>query len=120
MLNEYEQKKVDVISKLIAKEITVKESMNLLNLKERQIYRLKKLYNEKGEEGFIHGNRGKENFNKLDNSVIEEIENLYLTEYYDFNFEHFYEKVIFSKYNISYDAMFKKIYYWWNTFTISS
>jgi len=108
MLNEYEQKKFDVTSKLISKEITVKEAMEQLNLKERQIYYLKKVFKNQGKDGFIHGNRGKENINKLNNSIIEEIENLYLTKYYDFNFEHFYEKVIFCKYNISYDAMLKR------------
>lgn len=38
MLNEYENNKVDTISKLVSKEITVKEAMELLNLTERQIY----------------------------------------------------------------------------------
>ena len=42
MLNEYEQKKYDTISKLVSKEITIKEAMELLDLKEAQIYRLKK------------------------------------------------------------------------------
>ena len=42
MLNEYEEKKYDTISKFISKEITIKEAMDKLNLTERQIYRLKK------------------------------------------------------------------------------
>lgn len=42
MLNEYEQKKYDTISKLVSKKITVKEAIELLDLKETQIYRLKK------------------------------------------------------------------------------
>lgn len=42
MLSEYEQKKYDTISKFVSKEITVKEAMELLDLKERQIYNLKK------------------------------------------------------------------------------
>ena len=53
MLNEYEQNKYDVISKIVTKEITLKESMEKLNLTERQIYRLKKLYIEQGKDGFI-------------------------------------------------------------------
>lgn len=35
------------------------------------------------------------------------MEDLYLSEFYDFNFEQFYEK-IFGKYDISYDAMLKR------------
>lgn len=42
MLNEYEQKKYDTISKFVSKEINIKEAMLILNLKECQIYRLKK------------------------------------------------------------------------------
>lgn len=107
MLNEYEQDKYDTISKLVSKEITVKEAMELLNLKERQIYYLKKLYKELGEEGFIHGNRGKDNPNKKDDNLIKELEELYLNEFYDYNFEHFYEDAVYGKYEISYDTMLK-------------
>lgn len=107
MLNEYEQKKYDIISKLVSKEITLKEAMQILKLQECQIYRLKKTFKEQGKEGFIHKNRGTSNPNKKDQIMIEEIKQLYLIEYSDYNFEHFYEDVIFSKYNISYDTMLK-------------
>ena len=70
MLNEYEKNKFEIISKVVSKEITIKEAMDKLNLTERQIYRLKKIYIEHGENGFIHKNRGKENPNKIDNNLI--------------------------------------------------
>ena len=108
MLNEYEQKKYDTISKLVSKEITIKEAMELLDLKEAQIYRLKKIYIEQGGHGFIHGNRGKEKPNKKDENLIKELEELYLEKHYDFNFIHFYEEHVYSKYDISYDAMLKR------------
>ena len=78
MLNEYEKKKFDTISKLVSKKITIEEAVDNLNLKEMQIYRLKKIYLAQGEEGFIHKNRGKENPNKKDDNLINELENLYL------------------------------------------
>ena len=78
MLNEYEQKKYDTISKFVSKEINIKEVMFVLDLKECQIYRLKKIFITEGINGFIHKNRGKENSNKLDKILIEELENLYL------------------------------------------
>ena len=108
MLNEYENNKFEIISKVVSKEITIKEAMDKLNLTERQIYRLKKIYIEHGEKGFIHKNRGKANPNKIDDNLIEKLENLYLEKHYDFNFEHFYEEHVYSKYNISYDAMLKR------------
>lgn len=108
MLNEYEQKKYNIISKIVTKEITLKEAMEKLNLTERQIYRLKKLYIEQGEDGFIHGNHGKDNPNKKDEHLIKELEELYLEKNYDFNFMHFYEDYVFGKYYISYDVMLKR------------
>ncbi len=107
MLKEYEKNKYNIISDLVSKKITIKETIQLLNLTERQIYRLKKTFKEQGEDGFIHGNRGKENPNKKDERLIKELEDLYLTKHYDFNFEHFYEDYIFGKYDISYDTMLK-------------
>ena len=108
MLNEYEQKKYDTISKFVSKKINIKKVMLVLDLKECQIYRLKKIFITEGKNGFIHKNRGKENPNKLDETLIEELENLYLEKHHDFNFEHFYEDYVYGKYNISYDAMLKR------------
>lgn len=108
MLNEYEQKKYDIISKFVSKEINLKETMKLLDLKECQIYRLKKIFITEGKNGFIHKNRGRENPNKINGDLIEELENLYLEKHHDFNFEHFYEDYVYGKYDISYDAMLKR------------
>ena len=108
MLNECEKNKFDTISKFVSKEITIKEAADKLNITERQIYRLKKIYIEQGEKGFIHKGRGKVNPNKKDDKLIEELENLYLEKHYDFNFEHFYEEHVFGKYDISYDVMLKR------------
>ena len=108
MLNECEKNKFNIISKVVSKEITVKDAMTILNLTERQIYRLKKIYIEQGEKGFIHKNRGKENSNKKDENLIKTLEELYLEKHFDFNFEHFYEDYVFGKYDISYDVMLKK------------
>lgn len=107
MLKEYEKNKYEIISSLVSKKITIKESMQLLNLTERQVYRLKKIFKEQGEEGFIHGNHGKHSLNKKNDKLIKELEELYLTEFYDFNFKHFYEDFVFGKYDISYDTMLK-------------
>ena len=59
MLNDKEQKKYEIIEKVINEEMTRKEAMIELKLSRQQIYRLIKLYSLKGQDGFIHGNRGK-------------------------------------------------------------
>lgn len=107
ILNDKEQKTFIIIKKVVNNEITRKEAMCELNLSRQQIYRLINLYHSKGENGFIHGNRGKSNPNKKDDSLINELEDLYLNKFYDFNFEHFHEKIS-GKYDISYDTILKR------------
>ena len=107
MLNDEERKKYETIKKVIKNELSRKEASFELNLSLKQIDRLKKIYLNEGEKGFIHGNRGKSNPNKKDSKLIQQIEELYLNDFYDFNFEQFYEKEILGKYDISYDAMLK-------------
>ena len=107
MLNDKEKRKYEIIEKVIKGKITRKEAMIELNLSRQQIYRLINLYSTKGQDGFTHGNRGKPNPNKKSENLINELEKLYLEEYYDYNFEHFYEKAVFGIYNISYDVMLK-------------
>jgi transposase len=108
MLNEKEIKKFETIEKVMNGEMTRKEAACELELSRQQIYRLIVVYKKTGKNGFIHKNRGKENPNKLNSDLIEELENLYLEKHYYFNLEHFYEKHVYGKYIISYDAMLKK------------
>ena len=93
MLNDKERKKFETIAKVHNGEVTRKEASIELNLTLKQIDRLKKIYATKGEIGFIHGNRGKTNAKKKDDSLIKELEELYLSDFYDFNFEQFYERI---------------------------
>lgn len=108
MLNDKENKKYEIIEKVINGFMTRKEASIELKLSLKQIDRLKKLFITEGKNGFIHKNRGKENPNKINNDLIEELETLYLEKHYDFNFEHFYEEYVYSKYDISYDTMLKR------------
>ena len=105
-LNGKEKKKYETIEKLVNCEISRKEAREILGLSSKQITRLIGIFKEQGKNGFIHKNRGKTSCNKKVFYVIEDIKNLYLTEYYDYNFEAFYE-AIEDKYNISYNAMYK-------------
>lgn len=80
-LNSKEQKTYDTIAKILNNELTRKEAMFELHKSRQQIYNL-----------------------------IKEIENLYLDEYYDYNFEAFYDelsenKKYKGKYDISYSSL---------------
>lgn len=106
-LNSKEEKTYNIIESIVNGNITRKDAMFELKKSRQQIYRLINLYYSEGKEGFIHKSRGKSNPNKKDNELIEKLETLYLEQYDDYNFEHFYEDIVIGKYDISYDSMLK-------------
>ena len=113
MLNEYEQKKYDIIEKLEKGKLTRKEAAYELDLSTKQIDRLRKIYHNFGEKGFIHKSRGKVPHNKKIYLIIDELKQLYLDEYYDYNIEAFYEELLENekykgKYAISYSSLYKE------------
>lgn len=105
-MNEKEELKYTTIEKIINNEITIKEAISILNQSRRNINRLINKYKIEGKDGFIHKNKGKENKNKKSDKIINDLEKLYLKEYYDYNFTAFYDEIC-EKYDISYDVMLK-------------
>lgn len=84
-----EQRKNDIIVKLISKEITISKASSLLGLSERQVKRIKKKYLNEGMTSVIHKNKGKTTNRGYSNNLKERILKLYKTEYYGWNFYHF-------------------------------
>lgn len=110
-MNEYEEKKFKTIKRMMEGELTRKEAAYELQLCLKQIDRLKNIYQIEGEKGFIHKNRGKPSNKKINKEVIEELEQLYLNEYYDYNFVAFYDELnenekYKGKYDISYSSLY--------------
>lgn len=99
-LTEKEMLKLNEIKKVIVGECTKKEASNNLGITIRQIDRLILKYKNEGDSGFIHKNRNKESKKKISEETKTEIVNLYITEYFDYNFTHFYEE-IGEKYKLS-------------------
>lgn len=58
-MTEREMAKLNVVNLVVAKTLTVREAASLLNLSERQVYRLKKGVLEQGSQFVIHKNRGR-------------------------------------------------------------
>lgn len=112
-LNDKEKFVYNTISKIVDGSLTRKEAMFELNKSRQQIYRLINIYNKEGEQGFIHKNRGKESEKKMERNIIDELESLYLTEYYDYNFIAFYDELTENekykgKYDISYSTLYNE------------
>ena len=111
MLNEKEKKKYNIIMKVEKDQISRKEASLELKISLRQIDKLRHIYREYGECGFIHKNRGRISEKKIDKTIIEELKQLYLNEYYDYNFEAFYDELTENKkykgkYAISYSTLY--------------
>lgn len=111
MLNEKEKKKYNIIVKVEKGEISRKEASLELKISLRQIDKLRHIYRDYGECGFIHKNRGRISEKKIDKTIIEELKQLYLNEYYDYNFEAFYDELTENKkykgkYAISYSTLY--------------
>lgn len=110
-LNDKEQKIFDIIDKVVNGTLTRKEAMFELNKSRQQIYRLINIYHSEGEQGFIHKGRGTIPYNKKVYLIIEELKQLYLTEYYDYNFQAFYEELVENeKYKGKYDISYSSLY----------
>lgn len=112
-MNDHEERKYKIIKKLEKGELTRKEASFELELSLRQIDRLRQKYHVNGENGFIHKNKGKQSKNKKNYAMVEEIKNLYLEEYYDYNFSAFFDelnenKKYKDKYDISYSTLYRE------------
>ena len=110
-MNEYEKEKFSTIKNVEKGELTRKEAAYYLHLSLKQIDRLRIIYRIEGETGFIHKSRGKLSQKKINKKIIEELEQLYLDEYYDYNFVAFYDELTENKkykdkYNISYSSLY--------------
>jgi len=86
-----EQKKYEVIKKLVDESGNKNRAAKTLGITRRQVNRLIKAYKEKGKAAFIHGNRGRKPAITKPESLKKDIVDLYKTKYYDANFTHYTE-----------------------------
>lgn len=86
-----EELKYKVIKKLIDSNGNKQRAAIELGCTVRHINRMIKGYKEKGKAFFIHGNRGKKPAHTIDNSVKQDIVDLYKTKYEGSNLTHFSE-----------------------------
>lgn len=106
-----EQEKYEIIKNLVEKNGNKLRAAEKLNCNIRTIYRLIKLYNEKGKSGFIHGNRNKKPIKTIDPVMKNEIILLYSNKYKNFNILHFKDMLKdFENISISYGSLYKILY----------
>lgn len=103
-LTDKEKLKLNTIQKIITGECNKKRASEILGITTRQVNRLLIKFKEEGENGFVHKSRGKLSNRKVPENIKSEIVNLYITEYFDYNFTHFYEEIR-EKYKLSYKTI---------------
>lgn len=89
ILTMKEQRRNDVIVKLINKELNITQASKLLGVCERQVKRIKKKYLKEGVTSIIHKNKGVRTNRGYPDNLKNKILELYKTEYNGWNFYHF-------------------------------
>lgn len=92
-LNERENKRARILSKVDQGKITAVEAGEVMGLSERQVRRLLAGYREYGPKALAHGNRGRKPRHSLDANRRSQVTELAQTKYAGFNQQHFTEKL---------------------------
>ena len=89
VLNMKEERTYNVLLKIKNHEITVSKAAVLLNKSERQIYRKLKSFDPNNKYSVIHKSKNKSNGKGYGSNLKNYIYNLYINEYFGWNFSHF-------------------------------
>src|SRR4030067_1936681 len=91
VLSQKEIQRVRVMEQVMNGAVTLVQASEFIGVSYRQAKRLKGCYRSRGPEGVIHGNRGREPSNALDESKKELILSLSSGKYAECNDSHFTE-----------------------------
>lgn len=89
LFNMREVKRIKVLQTLIAGQITNQQAANQLDLKIRQVQRLKKAYREQGDVAVLHKLKGRASGRRYSQELKDYIIDLYTHEFTGWNFSHF-------------------------------
>jgi len=88
-----EQNRLKVLNQVETRVLTVNKAASLLDLSERQVWRILSGYRKEGAAAIAHGNRGRKPANALPESVRRKIVELAKFPYTGFNHQHLTEKL---------------------------
>ena len=90
-ISQRDEKRYNLLTKVIAGEITLAQAAPALGISYRQAKRLKKAMIEEGLKGLVHGNRGRIPANKIDTEIRKKVLTLSQEKYAMLNDTHFTE-----------------------------
>lgn len=89
-----EYDRLEIIEKLKKKEISFKESADLMEVSQRQVYRIAGRVMKEGRKGIIHKGRGKASNRGYPKEIKEKVIRIYRKDYCDYGPTLFAEKLI--------------------------
>jgi transposase len=92
-LNRKEQKRLMILNQIEKKELSIDKAATVLELSERQIWRMLAGYRKEGVAAIAHGNRGRPPANTLEDNIKLKIMELAQISYRGFNHQHLTEKL---------------------------
>ena len=84
IMSQKEVNRYDIIQRVIKREIKTTEAVEILNLTDRQIRRLKEKVKKEGIKGVIHAGRGKPSSKKIPEKERKKIIGIIKEKYWDF------------------------------------
>lgn len=84
IMSRKEIQQVEILEKLVRREISQKDGAKILKITARQIIRKIKIFKDKGPEGLIHKNRGKPSKKKWDSKQEKLAIDLLKSDWHDF------------------------------------
>jgi transposase len=92
-MNMKELRRLEVLQRIEAKQMTAVQAAEVLGLSLRQTRRIIARYREQGAEGLVHGNRCRPAHNRIKEAERAKIEELAEGKYRDYNDSHFAEEL---------------------------
>lgn len=93
-MSERQWKRIGVLKRVAAKQLTKKEAATILGLCPRQVQRLEQRFKEVGQAAVIHGSTGKLPNNRLAEGIRKQVLRLAQKRYAGFNDQHLTEKLV--------------------------
>ena len=92
-MNRKEQKRLMVLNQIETQSLSVEKGAALVNLSERQVWRILAGYRKEGAAALAHGNRGRKPINATEDRLKLKIIELSQSSYRGFNHQHLTEKL---------------------------
>jgi transposase len=92
-MSERQWKRLDVVERVEAGRLTMREAAEVLGLSQRQMRRLRRAVEQRGAKAVMHGNTGRAPQHRISEAVREQVIELRRQKYAGFNDQHFTEKL---------------------------